>query len=70
MKNLLPPTLSVILSTALSSAGCRALGMPSHDVLVAAIVAGSIAATVAFGTILLANPPRKPSAGRRITPFL
>ena len=62
MKTLLPPTLAVVLSTALCVWFSRASGMPSGDLKIVAVVAGSVSALAAFGAVALAAAkPKRPA---------
>jgi hypothetical protein len=64
MNSLLPPLLSVVLSTGLSAWCCHLSGMPAHDVWIASIVAFS-ASMCAISTVLalVGARSRQPGAG-------
>jgi hypothetical protein len=46
---------SAVLATGLSVVGCRLVGMPSHDLVVAALVSGAVSLTAAITAVLFAK---------------
>jgi hypothetical protein len=66
MKNLIFPTLSVMLSTAGVAVGCHAFGMPDDDVVIATWVAGTVGSLAATAAMLVARARQRaplPTAG-------
>lgn len=46
---------AALLATGLSVLGCRLVGMPSGDLVIAALVAGVVSLTTAIAAVLLAK---------------
>jgi hypothetical protein len=52
MKKTLPFAIgAALLATGLSVAGCRLVGMPSRDLVIAALVSGAVSLTVAIAAV-------------------
>ena len=64
-KSLLIAIGAALLATGLSVLGCRLVGMPSHDLVIAAFVAGAVSLSVAIAAVLLAKS-RKPDHSARV----
>ena len=52
-KSLLIAIGAALLATGLSVLGCRLVGMPSHDLVIAAFVAGAVSLTAAIAAVVL-----------------
>ena len=68
VKNLLFPTLAVVMSALGTGYGCHLAGMPNHDIEIAVLVAAIVASGAASAAMILASRRRPRSSRIGATP--